>query len=91
MDAFLEDGSHETAIAVVRALVVAVPNSTDRFRDYILKINISCTLSVFDVALLTLIIGAKQFFTQNYVKCFLTKYTSVVQDLRTFSCTNSFK
>lgn len=37
MDAFLEDGSHETAIAVVRALVVAVPHSTDRFRDYLLS------------------------------------------------------
>ncbi|WOH10287.1 hypothetical protein DCAR_0729754 [Daucus carota subsp. sativus] len=45
MDAFLEDGSHETAIAVVRALVVAVPNSTDRFRDYILKISRICVLS----------------------------------------------
>ncbi|KAL8117968.1 hypothetical protein AgCh_015750 [Apium graveolens] len=37
MDAFLEDGSHETAVAVVRALVVAVPHSTDRFRDYLLS------------------------------------------------------
>lgn len=55
MDAFLEDGSHETAVAVVRALVVAVPHSTDRFRDYILK-YVSCRLFwcilVFDVLLL---------------------------------------
>lgn len=36
MDAFLEDGSHEATIAVVRALVVAVPHTTDRLRDYIL-------------------------------------------------------
>ncbi|KAK1356948.1 hypothetical protein POM88_050204 [Heracleum sosnowskyi] len=44
MDAFLEDGSHETAIVVVRALVVAVPHSTDRFRDYILNISHICIL-----------------------------------------------
>ncbi|KAG5527992.1 hypothetical protein RHGRI_028804 [Rhododendron griersonianum] len=37
MDAFLEDGSHEATIAVVRALVVAVPHTTDRLRDYILN------------------------------------------------------
>ncbi|CAI9110642.1 OLC1v1010704C1 [Oldenlandia corymbosa var. corymbosa] len=36
MDAFLEDGSHEATIAVVRALVVAIPHTTDRLRDYIL-------------------------------------------------------
>ncbi|KAJ4960017.1 hypothetical protein NE237_019927 [Protea cynaroides] len=36
MDSFLEDGSHEATIAVVRALVVAVPHTTDRLRDYIL-------------------------------------------------------
>lgn len=38
MDAFLEDGSHEATIAVVRALVVAVPHTTDRLRDYILNL-----------------------------------------------------
>ncbi|KAI3900522.1 hypothetical protein MKW92_010404 [Papaver armeniacum] len=32
MDAFIEDGSHEAIIAVVRALVVAVPHTTDRLR-----------------------------------------------------------
>ncbi|XP_068302700.1 uncharacterized protein [Pyrus communis] len=37
MDAFLEDGSHEAAIAVVRALVVAVPHTTDRLKDYLLS------------------------------------------------------
>ena len=37
MDAFLEDGSHEATIAVVRALVIAVPHTTERLRDYILK------------------------------------------------------
>ncbi|XP_027077488.1 uncharacterized protein [Coffea arabica] len=37
MDAFLEDGSHEATIAVVRALVVAVPHTTDRLRDYLLS------------------------------------------------------
>jgi hypothetical protein len=37
MDAFLEDGSHEATIAVVRALVVAVPHTTERLRDYILN------------------------------------------------------
>ncbi|KAM5558021.1 RAB11-binding protein RELCH [Rosa sericea] len=38
MDAFLEDGSHEATIAVVHALVVAVPHTTDRLKDYILNI-----------------------------------------------------
>ncbi|KAL4180966.1 hypothetical protein AMTRI_Chr12g234990 [Amborella trichopoda] len=36
MDAFLEDGSHEATLAVIRALIVAVPNTTNRLRDYIL-------------------------------------------------------
>ncbi|KAK7295763.1 hypothetical protein RJT34_18675 [Clitoria ternatea] len=36
MDAFLEDGSHEATIAVIHALVVAVPHTTERLRDYIL-------------------------------------------------------
>lgn len=39
MDAFLEDGSHEATIAVVHALVVAVPHTTDRLKDYILTHN----------------------------------------------------
>ncbi|KAL6285838.1 hypothetical protein ACE6H2_010228 [Prunus campanulata] len=38
MDAFLEDGSHESIIAVVRALVVVVPHTTKRLKDYILDI-----------------------------------------------------
>ncbi|KAL0343377.1 UNVERIFIED_CONTAM: RAB11-binding protein RELCH [Sesamum angustifolium] len=37
MDAFLEDGSHEATVAVVRALLVAVPHTTDVLRDYILN------------------------------------------------------
>lgn len=37
MDAFLEDGSHEATIAVVRALLVAVPHTTDKLRDYLLS------------------------------------------------------
>ncbi|KAL6125678.1 hypothetical protein ACLB2K_073733 [Fragaria x ananassa] len=37
MDAFLEDGSHEATIAVVHALVVAVPHTTDRLKDYLLS------------------------------------------------------
>ncbi|XP_066311923.1 uncharacterized protein [Miscanthus floridulus] len=36
MDAFLEDGSHEASISVIRALAVAVPHSTDRLREYLL-------------------------------------------------------
>lgn len=36
MDAFLEDGSHEAIIAVIRALVVAVPHTTESLRDYLL-------------------------------------------------------
>ncbi|MBA0560643.1 hypothetical protein Golob_017527, partial [Gossypium lobatum] len=40
MDAFLEDGSHETTMAVVRSLVVALPHTTERFRDYILDFHI---------------------------------------------------
>lgn len=39
MDAFLEDGSHEATVAVVRALVIAVPHTTDRLRDYILYLS----------------------------------------------------
>lgn len=38
MDAFLEDGSHEATIAVIRALMVAVPHTTERLRDYILNL-----------------------------------------------------
>ncbi|KDP32975.1 hypothetical protein JCGZ_13006 [Jatropha curcas] len=37
MDAFLEDGSHEATIAVVRGLLVAVPHTTERLRDYLLS------------------------------------------------------
>ncbi|XP_039066429.1 RAB11-binding protein RELCH homolog [Hibiscus syriacus] len=37
MDAFLEEGSHETTMAVVRSSVVAVPTTTERFRDYFLS------------------------------------------------------
>ncbi|CAL9160768.1 uncharacterized protein LOC103980791 isoform X1 [Musa acuminata AAA Group] len=37
MDAFLEDGSHEATITVVRALLVAVPHTTDRLREYLLS------------------------------------------------------
>lgn len=36
MDAFLEDGFHEATIAVIRALVIAVPHTIERLRDYIL-------------------------------------------------------
>lgn len=38
MDAFLEDGSHEATLAVIRALVMAVPHTTERLRDYILNL-----------------------------------------------------
>ncbi|XP_078153215.1 HEAT repeat-containing protein isoform X2 [Carex rostrata] len=37
MDAFLEDGSHEATISVIRALVVAVPHTTDKLREYLLS------------------------------------------------------
>ncbi|KAL6551842.1 hypothetical protein OROGR_007996 [Orobanche gracilis] len=36
MDTFLEDGSHEATIAVIRALLIAVPHTTYKLRDYIL-------------------------------------------------------
>nr|GME05259.1 lisH domain and HEAT repeat-containing protein KIAA1468 homolog isoform X1 [Ipomoea batatas] len=36
MDAFIEDGSHEATIAVIRSLVIAVPHTSDTLRDYIL-------------------------------------------------------
>ncbi len=36
MDSFLEDGSHEATIAVVRSLSVAIPLTTPSLRDYIL-------------------------------------------------------
>lgn len=38
MGAFLEDGSHETTIAVIHALVVAIPHTTEQLRDYILDL-----------------------------------------------------
>ncbi|XP_020252243.1 lisH domain and HEAT repeat-containing protein KIAA1468 homolog [Asparagus officinalis] len=37
MDAFLEDGSLEATISVIRALVVAVPHTTERLREYLLS------------------------------------------------------
>lgn len=37
MDAFLEDGSHEATVAVVRALLVAIPHTTEKLRDYLLS------------------------------------------------------
>ncbi|KAK4765830.1 hypothetical protein SAY87_007472 [Trapa incisa] len=54
MDAFLDDGSHEATIAVVRALGVAVPHSTEKLREYILHTltNSLCTsldISTIDV------------------------------------------
>ncbi|GMP28336.1 hypothetical protein CsSME_00003928 [Camellia sinensis var. sinensis] len=48
MDAFLEDGSHEATMAVVHALVVAVPHTTDRLRDYIPNPS-SCRISIFQL------------------------------------------
>lgn len=46
MDAFLEEGSHEASIAVVRALVVSVPYTTDKLRNYILNMS-SCAYLFF--------------------------------------------
>ncbi|XP_073221018.1 uncharacterized protein [Cicer arietinum] len=37
MGAFIEDGSHEATMAVIHALVVAVPHTTERLRDYLLS------------------------------------------------------
>ncbi|KAK2365465.1 RAB11-binding protein RELCH [Trifolium repens] len=37
MGAFIEDGSHEATIAVIHALVVAVPHTTEQLRDYLLS------------------------------------------------------
>lgn len=37
MDAFLEDGSHEATVAVIRALAIAVPLTTSSLRDYLLQ------------------------------------------------------
>ncbi|XP_031116420.1 RAB11-binding protein RELCH homolog isoform X2 [Ipomoea triloba] len=37
MDAFIEDGSHEATIAVIRSLVIAVPHTSDTLRDYLLS------------------------------------------------------
>lgn len=36
MDLFLEDGSHEASVAVLKALVPAVPVTTNSIREYIL-------------------------------------------------------
>ncbi|RLN25257.1 hypothetical protein C2845_PM07G10940 [Panicum miliaceum] len=49
MDAFLEDGSHEATISVIRALAVAVPHSTDRLREYILL----CEFHIFKLTSIT--------------------------------------
>ncbi|KAG9450463.1 hypothetical protein H6P81_010428 [Aristolochia fimbriata] len=49
MDAFLEDGSHEATVAVVRALVVAVPHTTEKLRDYILMFMFYLFLSIFQL------------------------------------------
>lgn len=37
MDSFLEDGSHEVTIAVIRALSVAIPLTASTLRDYLLN------------------------------------------------------
>ncbi|KAH7433811.1 hypothetical protein KP509_07G087500 [Ceratopteris richardii] len=37
MDAFLEDGSHEATVAVIRTLAMAVPLTTSGIRDYLLQ------------------------------------------------------
>ncbi|KAL1356354.1 hypothetical protein AAHE18_05G178500 [Arachis hypogaea] len=37
MGAFLEERSHEATIAVIHALVVAVPHTTEQLRDYLLS------------------------------------------------------
>eukprot|EP00250_Pteridium_aquilinum_P009534 c18734_g1_i1 orf=241-3768(+) len=37
MDAFLDDGSHEATVAVIRTLAVAVPLTTSSLRDYLLQ------------------------------------------------------
>ncbi|KAK8939037.1 hypothetical protein KSP39_PZI011174 [Platanthera zijinensis] len=38
MDAFLEDGSHEAIISVIRALVTAVPHTTGKLREYLIHL-----------------------------------------------------
>lgn len=50
MGAFIEDGSHEATMAVIHALVVAVPHTTERLRDYIL--NFICGKIMFRSVLL---------------------------------------
>lgn len=66
MDAFLEDGSHEATISVVRALVVAVPHTTDRLREYIL---------------LTIFINFNTYFITNLLRmllhCFIICFLDV--------------
>ncbi|KAF0917240.1 hypothetical protein E2562_017130 [Oryza meyeriana var. granulata] len=49
MDAFLDDGSHEATVSVIRALAVAVPHTTDRLREYILPttFNFSSPYQIF--------------------------------------------
>jgi hypothetical protein len=37
MDSFLEDGSHEATVAVIRALSMAIPLTTSTLRDYLLN------------------------------------------------------
>ena len=40
MDSFLEDGSHEATIAILRALCLAVPQATEKLKDYILRASL---------------------------------------------------
>lgn len=37
MDAFIDEGSHEATIAVIRALAMSIPHTTDTLRDYLLS------------------------------------------------------
>lgn len=50
MDAFLDDGSLEATIAVVRALGIAVPHTTEKLREYILCSFTTLSCTSFDVS-----------------------------------------
>ena len=85
MDAFLEDGSLEATIAVVRSLVVAVPHTTERLRDYILWLTCENQFLGLDWVVhfdLTIMVAATVHLLCEAIVS-LTWFTSFIQDFPT--------
>lgn len=77
MDAFLEDGSHEATISVIRALVGAVPHTTERLREYILLTYLQNEITVVACYF-------SNFQTRFPFFVSLTFHTSFVKDIPTY-------